>query len=536
MRKRLFVALCLLTAHLELQESSQGFIAPEFQVSTYTAGAQVYPKVAMEQSGSFMVVWEDWSAAHGSNVSVRGFAADGIPLAPEFHVGAFTTSFDQGPSIAADPLGGFLVVWTSFAMDGSLWGVFGRHLGGDGSPRGDEFQVNSFTTDSQIHPSVAMDGFGNSIVVWESLEQDGSGRGVFGRRFGSDGTPLGPDFQVNTYSTGSQEHPAVAADPEGNFLVVWESDEQDGDEEGVFARRFASDGTPQGAEWQVNDFTTSYQRNPSVAADASGNFVVVWTSDRNDGFDAGIFGRRFASEGSPLGAEFQVNTFTPHDQLRPSVSVDASGKFVVLWQGAYRDGSGDAVMGRRFGSDGTPLGGEFLVNGFSTGTQERPAVAADASGDFVVVWQSYVGYYSPYGVFGRRFNCADPRGDPSCDGDDLRLDVPWPGGSLDCSRSPVFWPTFRWYPGAYDAFRVEISPEPTFPKKRRVTSGDRLLDTATWTPTSRQWDLACRNAYRVRPGSPKMYIRILGVDSDLPKKNRDRKIYGPPTKVSVEPY
>ena len=47
-----------------------------------------------------------------------------------------------------------------------------------------------------------------------------------------------------------------------------------------------------------------------MASDSSGNFVVVWMSDSQDGSSDGVFGQRYASSGTPLGPEFRVNTYT----------------------------------------------------------------------------------------------------------------------------------------------------------------------------------------------------------------------------------
>ena len=58
-------------------------------------------------------------------------------------------------------------------------------------PLGSEFQVNTFTTDGQYYASVAADADGDFIVVWTSQDQDGSFSGVFGQRYASTGTPLG---------------------------------------------------------------------------------------------------------------------------------------------------------------------------------------------------------------------------------------------------------------------------------------------------------------------------------------------------------
>src|SRR5262245_10409477 len=87
--------------------------------------------------------------------------------------------------------------------------VFGSFLVGLGGARGwalfvphtslgPEFQVNTYTTSAQNSPVVAADGAGNFVVVWAS-PHDGSGSGVFGQRYDSSGTPLGSEFPVNTY-------------------------------------------------------------------------------------------------------------------------------------------------------------------------------------------------------------------------------------------------------------------------------------------------------------------------------------------------
>ena len=50
------------------------------------------------------------------------------------------------------------------------------------------------------------------------------------------------EFQVNTYTEGSQAGPAVAIEPASDFVVVWTSNGQDGSSFGAFGRRFAFDG------------------------------------------------------------------------------------------------------------------------------------------------------------------------------------------------------------------------------------------------------------------------------------------------------
>jgi hypothetical protein len=187
-------------------------------------------------------------------------------------------------------------------------------------------------------------------VVWDSVGQDGSGDGIFGRRFTSAGAAAGAEFQVNTYTTNDQFAAAVAADAEGDFVVVWHSEDQDGSDRGIFGLRFTSAGAAVGTEFQVNTYTTYEQGAPRVAADADGDFVVVWQGHLGYGyFD--VFGQRFTSAGAAVGAEFQVNTYTTSDQYLPEVAAAGDGGFVVVWMtiAAHdQDGSGSGVFGQRY--------------------------------------------------------------------------------------------------------------------------------------------------------------------------------------------
>jgi len=224
-----------------------------------------------------------------------------------------------------------------------------------GNPVGPEFRVNSYTTDVQFFPSVAYDSAGNFVVAWESYTQDGSDFGIFAQRYASSGVPLGGEFRVNTFTTSNQRFPSVASDSAGNFVVAWFSADQDGSGNGIFGQRYASNGAPVGAEFRINAYTTGHQFTPQVASDPAGNFVVVWYSGGQDGFGYGVFGQRFASNGPPLGGEFQINTYTPYSQFVSSVASDSAGNFVVVWFSDFQDGSGEGIFGRRYASTGVRL-------------------------------------------------------------------------------------------------------------------------------------------------------------------------------------
>ena len=130
-------------------------------------------------------------------------------------------------------------------------------------------------------------------------------------------------------TTGDQSNPAVAMRANGDFVIVWQGNGAT-DPDGIYFRRFNSGGTALGSETRVNSDTTGAQTNPSIAIDNSdGSFIVTWESP--DGSGTGIFARYFDSAGNAPSPQFQVNVTTTGEQTNPVLAMDATGFFVVAW-------------------------------------------------------------------------------------------------------------------------------------------------------------------------------------------------------------
>jgi hypothetical protein len=394
-------------------------VGGEFQINTYTTADQGMPSVARDRQGGFVVVWEDTSGQDGSYTGIFGqrFSPDGAPRGGEFQVNSSTLYPQYGPEIAATTAGSFVVAWTSWHQYSNsgycCTGVFGQRFSADGSPQGSEFQVNTSTSGYQYGPVISTALDGDFVVVWTSFPGDGSGTGVVGRRYDGSGSPLGPEFAVNTFTTNYQGYQSVATAPDGSFVVVWDSYGQDGDSYGVFAQRYAADGSPSGSEFMVNKTTAGYQGNPEVVTDPSGNFVVAWAGYRAGSADSfGIIARRFAEDGSPITEEFQVNTYTTGTQGLRSMAITPAGDLVVVFSTEGADGSYGTVLGQAVLPPDTPWGGTFQVNTTTSGDQLGGSVATDGAGNFVVVWYSRDGVAvggapqrdgSGFGIYGQLF-------------------------------------------------------------------------------------------------------------------------------------
>jgi hypothetical protein len=357
----------------EFRVDTGGVATPFFLLGTPRASA-------MGRDGDFVVAWVTGDGAIGFDVVARHFDAAGVARGMEFIVNTYTTGWQYNHSIGIDDAGNFVVVWTSNDQDGSYQGIFGQRYDASGAARGAEFRVNSTTTFRQIQPSVAVAPGGDFVVVWASPDADSFG--IFGQRYDASGSPAGAEFQVNTYTTAQQYGPTADVDAAGNFVVVWTTVDLGNNNVGTYGQLFSAAGTRQGGEFAVNSSTSGNQVRARVARSRDSSFVVVWAGSVGD-----ILARRFAASGLPLGADFVVNEYTTGNQIRPEVDADADGDFVITWTSRDQDGSAYGVFSRRFDSAGAGAG-EFRVNTYTTGNQWYPSIASDPAGNFIVAWHS----------------------------------------------------------------------------------------------------------------------------------------------------
>ena len=431
----------------------------EMRANSTTGGEQGAEggSLAALVDGGFVVTWHS-NGQDGSNYGIYGqvYNADGTTRGGEFKVSSYAYDSQQEPKIASLPDGGFMVVWTSSGQDGSSWGVYGQRFDASGDAVGTEFRLNETTAGDQSTPAIAVQPDGSGvIVVWEGT--DAGGAGVDGKRIPlpNAATELaidtaGVEQQINSYTSADQTYPSVAKLADGSYVVVWQSNGQDGSSWGVYAKHFDSDGDPiqltdgsgnplwvldgngdpvlvpdgQGnlvqvplTEFRVNAYTTSEQRAANVVATADGGFLVVFQSYGNgaagDG-DWGVYARKYDADmqvemltdsaGNPV-AELRVNAYVNASQTTPKAALLADGSVVVTWESDGVDGSSWGVASRRIDASGQLVGvTDTVVNTTTTGHQGNPAVTALTDGDYVITWNSLNHDGSDWGVYGQRFN------------------------------------------------------------------------------------------------------------------------------------
>ena len=380
----------------------------EFRVDTESVINSEEPTIAALPQGGYVVAWNAMSVPSGSgtDVAFKLYLSNGKIGKPLTRANTYTTGSQQTASVVALADGNALITWESYGQDGSANGVFGQLLAGNGALSGGEFQANDYEQLDQKGPSPFALNTGFGVAWFGQTDMDDSGGGICGRLFDQQAKPAGGEFLVNSYTEYAQMEPAGAGAAGSGFMVAWESILQDGASGGVFGQRFSVQGTAAGSEFQVNTTTSNNQRGPAVAGGDTG-YVVLWESNQQDGSSWGIFGQRFNLQGVKQGIEFKVNTTVSGAQEDAAVAMCSSGDFVAAWKGVAT-GTGTDIFAQRYAKTGVPKGSELKVNLLKTGEQSSPGVAVFSDCSFAVVWAGMPGS-DAQGIYLQRFTADGER-------------------------------------------------------------------------------------------------------------------------------
>jgi hypothetical protein len=292
--------------------------------------------------------------------------------------------YDQNSSVVARTTNGFFLVWTE-GQDI----LFRRHDNALGPVSNDTLVNPWLGSGQQDEPAACGGSTGNVMIAWsDHTGYDGDQMGIFGRVYQPDGTPLGNEFQLNQTWYASQWRPLITPTPAGGFAVAWSGD-WDGN---AYYRLFSPVGTPLTNEITVNQFNFDAQVEPAIALGTNGTTFVAFVDFSSHAGYSGtdIWARLFNAAGTPLTNEFLVTSVWHHgDQRTPRVATDGQGHFNVVWQSLLVDGSGYAIVARRFDALGNGLAPEFLVNTTTLSDQMEPRIAMESDGDFLIAWHDY---------------------------------------------------------------------------------------------------------------------------------------------------
>jgi hypothetical protein len=426
--RRAAICLCwgiFLTASANIWGQTNYYSAngTEYAVIGSLPGDQVFPDVALNTNGGFVVCQGNATDGSGWGVSARRLDGTLSGTLSTFRVNAQGTNDQENARVALLKNGGAVFVWQGGRA--GFQHIFARFL----TPANTfltttDLVVSVFTNNFQINPSVATLNNSNVVMVWASFNQAGSNtlQDVYAKILSPAGLTVSNEFLVNQFTNFNQRTPVVAALKNGGFVVAWVSEQErtalnlggidnvngtSPDLIGrpsvdVYARLYNSSGAAAGNEFPVNTDSNPCA-NPSVAAGSDGGFMVAWAAHdlTNSQNSLDVYARLFSSAGTG-GTTLRVNSHLYGDQYAPRLS-SIGTDYLAVWTSLAQDGSREGVFGQFLNGSGGTVGGEFRVNTTTIGQQMQPAVASDGVGQFLAVWTSFTGFPNNFDLFAQRY-------------------------------------------------------------------------------------------------------------------------------------
>lgn len=265
-----------------------------------------------------------------------------------------------------------------------------------------DFIVNSFDGEygaDQNRVCGAMDGSGNYAFAW--IDYRLSQEQIYAQFFNSNDQRIGANFLVNEDPLMGNNSPFIAANKEGEFVIVWLRNFRD-----VMAQRYNKDGQKVGNNILINIVSGWNTSEPSVAVNSDGSFMVMWASQSGSG-NYKVYARLIDSSGNPVGQDILVtDTSLGSSSIGRgrTIDIDETGKYCLTWS-SYSASSSSKIFLQVINSSGQKLGSNIMVS--SPGDNSRnyfPDIASTDDGHFLIVWEKDYGYPFGGGVGGRIYH------------------------------------------------------------------------------------------------------------------------------------
>ncbi|MGO8838625.1 MAG: hypothetical protein ACLQAH_06480 [Limisphaerales bacterium] len=352
-------------------------------------------------------------------ISVLGQTNSYAPYGTQYPVIGSLPGDQVWPDVAVTTGGGF-VVWQDNITDGSGWGVSARQLDGTLAGKNSTFRVNVQGTNNQENPRVALLKGGGAAFVWQGGQP--SYQHIYARFLAANYTWMTTnDVLLSMLATNMTIYTTNVTI---TITTNWNASHR-------VITGYATNKTTTITASTISGLA-SFQMNPALAVLNNGNVVVVWSSYNQAGTNSmlDVYGQILSPAGQKIGTNFLINQFTAYNQRTPAIAALKNGGFVVAWVSEQERAPAPAfanasdyvtataapvpsmdIYARLYGSDGTALSNEFLVNTDSNPCAS-PAVAGAADGSFMVTWcaRNMANLSNGLDIYARSFSSAGAGG------------------------------------------------------------------------------------------------------------------------------
>lgn len=253
------------------------------------------PQVAVAANGQAVMTWLEPALGGRYMSSLWASLSVGVGWSTPVKISADADSVSS-IRMAADANGNVIAVWPQNV--GNRPTVYATRLNASKNAWNAPSMLNDGTKPAG-EPQVATDGSGTAMVVWSETDNDGIPLGVQANRFlATTGTWSGP-MAVQPTTAPRGEAPQVAVDAKGNAIAVWRQHVVgNGSRYEVWGAHFNSVTGAWATPIDLMSEATAYvlrgsEHQPKIAANANGEAVVVWFEQTDTPLAAGLWARVF---------------------------------------------------------------------------------------------------------------------------------------------------------------------------------------------------------------------------------------------------
>jgi hypothetical protein len=272
------------------------------------------PRMDVDLSGDVTATWET-----GTGIWTNRYS--------ETDKWGVAVTIDEGPNvprnpqIAAGPGGSAWVVWEQQPA-GTVFNIYGNAFT-EGIGWGTALPIATDTNTSAINPQLAVDANGNAVFAW--IRIPGLEAQVWSNHWIEMEAEITNPERLDGDS-GAASAVQIAGDPKGNATAVWRR--QSGLEVEILASRYSPSGHWEPAEAIANGAITS---DPRVAMDANGNAMVIYARDPQNGNQIDVWANIYTA--GRWGNDVQISpTERTGDAFQPDLAMDPDGNAVAVWR------------------------------------------------------------------------------------------------------------------------------------------------------------------------------------------------------------
>lgn len=350
------------------------------------------------QNRRYFTVYENYSN-YDSVYQVLGCTLDHDGYITGDIIPILSSQEESEPCMAYDNVNlNYMLAW----MDSVTDSVYGTTIDSSDLSIGQHFEIYDNPYGSSIgKPAIAFDAESEKyLVVWQETREDNK-KFIYGQLINSDGSLSGECITISDESDYAKVAPSVASNGNGEFLVVWE-DYRNNESEKIYAQLVTADGTLAwgGANVKVSSDSDEWnytQRTPAVVYDNSSNrFLIVFENEYYDEkyFIVGQFIDNYVGK---IGDNFRISESEYYDQMNPTACFDSfNEQFLVAWEQSDDDSDWQYNTYGRFvtGYDtlesvGIFNGYEFNISGHDL-EQRIPSIAYNSNHSaFLISYATY---------------------------------------------------------------------------------------------------------------------------------------------------